>query len=144
MSRADLDLSGRRFGRLLVLHRVPKPEHVTGPYSPYRRFWAVACDCGNTTVACHKDLLAPNHTRSCGCLQAETSIANLGDPREASLRGWSGRAMTREQAEAALERARLVGRKVVAKELGRSPESLGHTWRRFGLPGVREARRAKG
>jgi hypothetical protein len=45
-------------------------------------------------------------------------------------RGWK---LTREQAEAALTRAREVGRDVVAKELGVSQETLRRSWQRWDL-----------
>ncbi len=57
------DLTGQRFGRLLV----------TGPFTVLtkRSFWGCSCDCGNlvTIQAAH---LSGGHTRSCGCLQTES------------------------------------------------------------------------
>lgn len=58
-------LTGRRFGRLLVLARVP-----VGAFRNGRIYWRVRCDCGN-----EKDVagihLKSGHTQSCGCLQRE-------------------------------------------------------------------------
>jgi hypothetical protein len=72
----DLDLTGRRFGRLVAVQRVPRPARVQGQPNAHRRaFWWLECDCGRVKIACHHDLLYGG-TRSCGCLQAETRRAN--------------------------------------------------------------------
>ena len=52
------DLSGCRFGKLVVLHRVENLNH--------RSRWLCRCDCGNVctvTAQCLKS----GHTKSCGC-----------------------------------------------------------------------------
>jgi hypothetical protein len=54
------DISGQRFGRLVVLDYT-KP---TG--------WRCRCDCGNQTVV-KTDKLNSGHTRSCGCLHSDTT-----------------------------------------------------------------------
>jgi hypothetical protein len=94
---AGPDLHGRRFGRLQVLHRMPKPARVlASAYSRGRHWWAVECDCGTVTTACHKNLIKGN-TTSCGCRKRETSTANLalaghpGTTRESALRSWETR-----------------------------------------------------
>ena len=58
-----LELTGMRFGRLLVLKKGATPIH--GHSS-----WVCRCDCGNeiTVMGCH---LTTSHTKSCGCLQLE-------------------------------------------------------------------------
>ena len=60
------DLSGRRFGRLLVEVKVgSKPTGIV---------WRCRCDCGNTTeVVAAK--LRNGHTSSCGCLGLERRTA---------------------------------------------------------------------
>jgi len=65
---AAIDLTGRRFGRLLVLERAG--ERFTAGGSK-RKLWKCQCDCGNTTVATTQDL-RKGDTRSCGCLHLET------------------------------------------------------------------------
>ena len=49
---------GRRFGKLLVIERVPSPYHVT--------MWRCRCDCGATTIT-RGTHLRSGHSRSCGC-----------------------------------------------------------------------------
>lgn len=59
-----IDLTGRRVGRLVVLHQ---GERVNG-----RIGWVCQCDCGNTkTVSAY--VLRKGLTQSCGCLRSETS-----------------------------------------------------------------------
>jgi hypothetical protein len=58
-----IDLTGRRFGRLVVVNR-----DMTAPTK--RPAWRVVCDCGQKrTVA--GSALRKGLTRSCGCLRAE-------------------------------------------------------------------------
>ena len=58
-----IDLTGRRFGRLLVLSRAPK---VPGE----KPKWNVVCACGTCTVVLGARLVG-GVTRSCGCLRKE-------------------------------------------------------------------------
>ncbi len=60
------DLTGRRFGRLTALYRVPGP----GPVK--KAIWHCRCDCGNETDVCAMSLVR-GLTKSCGCLSRETS-----------------------------------------------------------------------
>src|SRR5438128_3392534 len=57
------DLTGQRFGRLMVLHRIPS---VRGTHT----WWECRCDCGTLTQVA-SDKLTSENTRSCGCLQSE-------------------------------------------------------------------------
>lgn len=61
------DLRGQKFGRLTVLDRVEKPEGTKGRNS----FWLCNCDCGEKK-AVRGNLLASQHTQSCGCLNPES------------------------------------------------------------------------
>ena len=62
-----IDLTGMRFGRLVVLKRSPDAGKGVK--------WICRCDCGNTT-AVYAAKLKNGHTQSCGCLQKErTSLA---------------------------------------------------------------------
>lgn len=68
-----IDLTGQRFGRLVVIERAddyvsPKGKHVT--------MWTCKCDCGNVKNVPRNSLLRHN-TRSCGCLCKETSKNNI-------------------------------------------------------------------
>lgn len=53
-----IDISGQRFGRLLVLEKDKKP-----------RMWKCLCDCGNVTLVTGPNLRTC--VRSCGCLAKE-------------------------------------------------------------------------
>jgi hypothetical protein len=61
-----IDLSGRRFGRLVVLRRGTKIPRRGG--HSYK--WLCRCDCGveKEVLSTH---LSSGHTRSCGCFQKE-------------------------------------------------------------------------
>lgn len=59
---AFIDLTNKRFGRLLVLKRVPRNKR--GAY------WKCRCDCGNEIITKSRSLIT-GQTRSCGCLQKE-------------------------------------------------------------------------
>jgi hypothetical protein len=63
MFKVTTDLTGKRFGRLVV-------ERRDGSSSRGYASWACVCDCGNdTTVA--SNLLVRGSTASCGCLSSE-------------------------------------------------------------------------
>jgi len=59
---------GRRFGRLIVLEKMPKPYNVSSRSTD--KFYKCQCDCGKivTTRACSLTL---GRTQSCGCLAKE-------------------------------------------------------------------------
>lgn len=62
------DLSGQRFGRLVVesfSHRTPQ----------YTYFWNCICDCGQTCKAWSASLKR-GHKQSCGCFQREARSTN--------------------------------------------------------------------
>lgn len=68
----SIDLTGQKFGRLIVLER----------YGSNRKnvaLWKCQCDCGNIKIA-RSDMLRCGNTKSCGCLMLdrarETSIKN--------------------------------------------------------------------
>lgn len=56
------DLTGQRFGRLLVLKRTDKKGQCV--------YWLCECDCGNLTEV-RSNLLRNGSIQSCGCLQKE-------------------------------------------------------------------------
>jgi len=55
-----IDLTGKRFGKLVVISRVKN-----GPYG--RGSWLCKCDCGNEKI-CKSAHLLKGDTKSCGCL----------------------------------------------------------------------------
>lgn len=62
MYRVKHDMSGERYGRLVVIERVgTKNGNAT---------WKCLCDCGNEKVIAGK-CLRSGDTKSCGCLQLE-------------------------------------------------------------------------
>lgn len=65
------DLSGKRFGRLLVIRIFERRMTANGT----RIFWLCKCDCGNEKIA-NGCSLASGATKSCGCLHLETNKAN--------------------------------------------------------------------
>jgi hypothetical protein len=62
MAQALNDLSGKRFGLLLVLRRDKSPPENTGAY------WVCACDCGSEK-SIRGSNLSKGDIRSCGCLR---------------------------------------------------------------------------
>lgn len=65
-----IDLTGQRFGRLVVVERVT--DHITPSGATFVQ-WKCVCDCGNNTVVSTLSLRRSSGTRSCGCLQKETA-----------------------------------------------------------------------
>lgn len=62
------DLSGQKFGRLLVIERAPNKGGRTS--------WYCKCDCGNEIQVISKSLKDGN-TKSCGCLHKEMVSKNF-------------------------------------------------------------------
>lgn len=60
------DLTGQRFGKLLVLECAGKPDGR-------RYYWKCQCDCGNIKIVAGASLTSGN-TKSCGCLTKETGL----------------------------------------------------------------------
>lgn len=58
-----IDLTGKRFGKLTVLHRGVNGKKVQ---------WVCKCDCGKVTTVQGINL-TNGHTRSCGCLISESN-----------------------------------------------------------------------
>ena len=61
-----LDLTGKRFGRLVVIKR-----HHIGCY--HRNYWLLKCDCGGEKISAAGDLSQMN-ILSCGCIRKEMLI----------------------------------------------------------------------
>lgn len=59
-----IDLTGERFGRLVVLERL---ENYVSENGSSATMWKCKCDCGNI-VNVRSSNLRNGHTRSCGCL----------------------------------------------------------------------------
>ncbi len=67
---ALIDEAGKRYGRLTVIKRVGNRRG--------KACWLCLCDCGNKTIV-RGDHLRSGHTRSCGCLQFESLINEIGN-----------------------------------------------------------------
>lgn len=78
------DISGRRFGRLVVVGF----SHRDGRGKSY---WNVACDCGATKVVAGYNL--GKNVNSCGCLQAEARLTQSkthGKRKTKTYNVWAG------------------------------------------------------
>lgn len=80
-----IDLTGRRFGRLVVMEREQhrKSKGIA---------WVCMCDCGKKTIVT-SDKLKNGHTKSCGCLWLETikqSNRKHGQTETKLYRVWRG------------------------------------------------------
>jgi len=78
------DLTGRRFGRLVVVRHVGRNQNK-------RQVWDCLCDCGRPHIA-DSGALIKTHTTSCGCYLKER-ITKHGGSNRASYNTW--RAMMR-------------------------------------------------
>ena len=66
--KASIDITGRRFGRLVAIERDKETK------SRYRRaIWLCRCDCGNTIRATYPNL-SNGHVKSCGCLSHDKRL----------------------------------------------------------------------
>lgn len=66
--RKVADITGQRFGRLIVLGRAPKQDR-------WHTRWFVKCDCGAEKTVMGTSLNC-GRTQSCGCLRDEAFIKN--------------------------------------------------------------------
>lgn len=64
-----LELSGKRFCRLIALYRTKNKQH--GHYK-----WRCICDCGNEIEVAGSSLCSGN-TKSCGCLRVESATERM-------------------------------------------------------------------
>ena len=65
---ALIDITGQRFGRLVVLHRDESKPKGHG----HKAYWICKCDCGNIK-SIKGESLRRGLTKSCGCLQNNCS-----------------------------------------------------------------------
>lgn len=75
------DITGQRFGRLLVVERAQ--DHVQ-PSGQRKTRWRCACDCGQETIA-QANQLRGGHTQSCGCYNG---MRRHGMYRSATYKSW--------------------------------------------------------
>jgi hypothetical protein len=65
---ASIDITGQRFGRLVVLRLAPRARR--------ERYWVCRCDCGNETTI-RGDHLRYGRQISCGCYKREESASRM-------------------------------------------------------------------
>lgn len=80
MASRGVDITGQRFGRLTVLKRVPKPEHLKSRGA----YFLCLCDCGNEKIIMGKSL-RDGKTTSCGCRISEAARVDLVGQRFGKL-----------------------------------------------------------
>ena len=68
-----VDLSGKRFGKLVVLESAKRPDEAKNRET----YWLCQCDCGNTKII-RKGSLTLEGTKSCGC-HKENMIYKIKD-----------------------------------------------------------------
>lgn len=61
-----IDLTGQRFGRLVVLERAGTKCGMAT--------WICLCDCGKKTIVIGTNLRKSNGTKSCGCISTEALV----------------------------------------------------------------------
>jgi len=75
MSAKATDLTGTKFGNLVVIERAGTRTYPNGKTQPT---WACRCNCGNTVVITGSNLKSGN-TSSCGCLRRNHVAHNRKD-----------------------------------------------------------------
>lgn len=75
-----IDLTGQRFGRLVVTGRAPENYRADNGFTTIPRY-ICQCDCGNTTVVLRSNLKT-GRTRSCGCIRREAPTERARARRE--------------------------------------------------------------
>lgn len=71
-----IDLSGQRFGRLMVLR---EGEQHRSPNGKAARTWVCRCDCGKEITVLQNKLRCKKPQKSCGCQQREAAAGNAKD-----------------------------------------------------------------
>jgi len=91
MANKLIDMTGQRYGRLVVLRRAAYNTNNNKP------LWVCRCDCGNETVVKRRNLVNGT-TKSCGCLRRELSrkmhtthgLSKSSNKHNRLYRIWSG------------------------------------------------------
>lgn len=85
MGRKAIELTGQRFGRLVVIARCTERRGQSAA-------WRCMCDCGTETIV-FANSLKQGRARSCGCLRKEESAKRAtrhGKARSRLYRIWQG------------------------------------------------------
>lgn len=84
-----IDLTGQRFGKLIVIRETPKRSRQGDVY------WECLCDCGKVDIVNGKSLRSGSQ-KSCGCLHHDNAVFNTpakthgGSRTERLYRVWRG------------------------------------------------------
>lgn len=81
-----LELSGKRFGRLVVLSR---RENSVSPGGVIHATWLCKCDCGGETVV-QSNVLISGRKKSCGCLHQNTTHGHAIGGISPEYAAWRG------------------------------------------------------
>ncbi len=81
IGRPALQLTGQRFGSLVVRQRVQSPTT--------RSRWLCDCDCGRTTIVDGTNLNRPHCTVSCGCVRAKGCAPRHGQTDSPEHNTWA-------------------------------------------------------
>lgn len=68
-----LDITGKRFGKLVAIEKTKKPDRVKESSATY---WLCQCDCGSVKKV-RIDHLNNGKTRSCGCLKKDVRFEDI-------------------------------------------------------------------
>jgi hypothetical protein len=79
MVKVKTDLTGMRFGRLVVIKQ-NEIDHVRSN-GQKEAMWDCACDCGGFITVTRQGLKSGD-TKSCGCLRKETMLINLNKKKQ--------------------------------------------------------------
>jgi hypothetical protein len=91
MGRNVVDLTGRKFGRALVIGLAPTTDNA----NRHRARWHCRCDCGRKFIALGSSL-SYGSTKSCGCLRRDQSSLNA---RKGLAKGRESQAAARRRHE---------------------------------------------
>lgn len=80
------DLTGKRYGRLMVLRR---GEDFISPKGNKQPGWICRCDCGNE-IAVRGNGLTSGNTKSCGCLSRDAHSKQNGLSKSRLYNIWRG------------------------------------------------------
>lgn len=88
-----VDLTNKRYGKLTILEKVPRPERKYKKpvkHRDTRAYWRCLCDCGNEVIKSSKIILRATSGASCGCdtsdLIAEKKVIDMTNERFGRLR----------------------------------------------------------
>lgn len=90
-SNVPVQMVGRQFGRLVVLHQTPSDRQSSGAGKRTHRRWMCRCACGSYVDTCGTSLRL-GRSKSCGCLSADVTKARStthGKSESVEFRIWA-------------------------------------------------------